>query len=177
MEKWYSNIPKVDNESYKDLLRTTYNYSWEHSDDNVTKTGAIIVSPDLKEILAYGTNHFSKGIIMPEDKKEDRDWRMKHIIHSEPAAVHYAARKGHKTEGTTMVMDWVPCTECAKVIVDSSISNVIGHEEKIIKTPEHWDESCSHALNILKIGRVDFKMYSGKIGGCKNLMRNHVWEP
>lgn len=176
--KWDPKIRVVGGERNREFLGMAYKYAWEHSDDPVTKTGAVIVDFKwLDAIVAYGANHFSAGLNPTDEQKRDRDWKLKHIIHAEPAAVFNAARNGNKTQYTAMYMPWVPCTECAKAIIDSGIQTLVGHKDMIMKTPERWRESTEYALELLRQCRVGLYMYGGKIGGVKSLFNGEVWEP
>jgi len=157
-----------------------YKYAWHLSQDPVTKTGAVIVHEEYGDVIVYGVNHFPEGIEIPENlaSDENRPWRLEHIIHSEPAAIFKAAKKGVRTQGTTMYMPWIPCTPCAVAIIDAGIAKLIGHKSMIMKTPKHWWETCDHAIDVLKKGGVEFLMYDGPIGECKGFMRNYgEWNP
>jgi dCMP deaminase len=175
------NIKKVDGDIHKKFLRLAYQQAWNNSDDPLTKTGAVLVKDG--EVIAQAENHFPKGIKYPEKFNGDNDpkertWILKHIVHAEPAVVHAAAKKGVSTEGTTIYMPWIPCTQCALVIIDAGIKKLIGHKQMIMKTPPYWYETCCAAIDILKKGGVELLIYDGKIGDCKALMEEHgEWEP
>lgn len=171
------NIEVVTEDLHRGFLREAYKYALGNSDDPATKTGAIIVSANLGEILAYGTNHFPDGLNPTKEERGDRKWKYDHIIHAEPAAIHAAARDGKATKGTVMYMPWVPCTPCAKAIIDAGIKMLIGHKETIIKTPERWWESTGYALDLLKKCGVRSCMYPGKIGEVEAMFDGEIWHP
>lgn len=174
---WNPDIQLISGEIYRQYLKQAYAYAWKHSADPVTKTGALLVSANLEEILAFGANHFTKGVIPSKEQAEDKKWKYEHIIHAEPAAIYSAARTGNATESAVMFMPWVPCTPCAKSIIDSGIKSLIGHKEMIMKTPERWWESTDYAIHLLKKAGVDFFMYSGEIGEVQSLFDGAVWKP
>lgn len=175
--EWDPKIQTTCYDSCKDFLEMAYRYAWDYSDDPMTKTGAVIIEPLTYKIIAMGANHFPVGLNPSEEQTRDRDWKLKHIIHAEPAAIFDAARKGDDTFKATMYMPWVPCTECAKAIIDSGISNLVGHKQMIMKTPERWRGSTEYALELLRMCRVGLYMYDGKIGGVQSLFNGEVWEP
>jgi len=76
-----------------------------------------------------------------------------------------------------MYMPWVPCTDCAKAIIDSGIQYLVGHKQMIMKTPERWRDSTKYALGLLRQCGVGLYMYDGKIGGVQSLFNGEVWEP
>ena len=174
---WNPNIKLVSGEEHQYYLRTAYNFAWENSEDTVTKTGAVIVRPYLEQILSYGTNHFPKGVVATPEQLNDKNWKYEHIIHAEPAAIFSAARKGISTDGAVMYMPWVPCTPCAKSIIDAGIKTMIGHKEEIMKTPERWQESTNYALSLLEKCGVELLMYEGQIGEVQNLFNGEIWNP
>lgn len=175
--EWDPKIEIVNTENDRFHLAMAYFSAWVSSEDPATKTGAIIVKPDFSEIVGFGVNHFPYWLNPTEEQKRDRDYKLKHIIHAEPAAVHDAAFNGRCTKGTYMYMPWVPCTECAKVIIDSGIEKLVGHKQMIMKTPERWRESTEYALELLRKCKVGLYMYDGKIGNVKSLFNGEVWEP
>lgn len=173
--EWDPQIEIISGKDTRKFLKMAYKCAWEHSDDPATKTGAVIVSNDLD--VFWGVNHFPAGLNPTEEQKRDRDYKLKHIIHAEPAAIYYAARQAKWTECSHMYMPWVPCTECAKAIIDSGIEKLVGHKQMIMKTPERWRESTEYALELLRKCGVELLMYDGKIGGCQSLFNGEVWEP
>ena len=91
---WDSKIEAVTYKEHIHFLREAYSYAWNHSDDSSTKVGAVIVTPDIEHVISYGTNHYPPGLCPTEEEKADRNWKLKHIIHAEPAAIFDAAKHG-----------------------------------------------------------------------------------
>jgi len=176
-DEWNPTIKLIEGEVHRYFLRGAYFYAWGWSDDPVTKTGAVIANPSLEEAIACGVNHFPKGLKAAKEIRDNRDWKLKHIIHAEPAAIYAAARAGKSTEGATMYMPWVPCTDCAKAIIDAGIQKMVGHRAMIMKTPKRWWESTDYALTLLADCGVELFMYDGAIGGVNSLFNGEEWEP
>lgn len=174
---WNPNIKLISGEDHKFLLGDAYRYASKYSEDTVTKTGAVIVTPDLENLIAYGANHFPEGLRPTPEQVLDRDWKYKHIVHAELAAIFSAARSGSSTEGAVMYMPWVPCTPCATAIVDAGIKKLVGHKELIMKTPTRWQESTNYALSLLEKCGVESLMYDGEIGGVEHLFNGELWKP
>lgn len=172
-------VPEDDKKIPSFFLMLAYDYAAKHSDDPYTKIGAVIVEPDLHQVVAYGTNHFPDGLGPTSEQIADRDWKLKHTIHAEPAAIIDAAMSGSglSTIGATMYIPWVPCTPCALAIADAGIERLVGHKSLIMKTPERWRKSCDDAISLLKKCGVECLMYDGKIGGIEHLFNGEVWEP
>lgn len=45
-------------------------------------------------------------------------------LHAEAGAISFAARKGVKLEGTTLICTHAPCYDCAKLIINAGIKEV-----------------------------------------------------
>lgn len=181
--KWDPKIEVVNNYLWvhANYLSVAYIHAWKHSDDPSTKVGAVIVSPDFSEIIGIGANHFPPGLSPTDEERENRDWKLKHIIHAEPSAIFHAAKYNcgiYTLDHAIMYMPWVPCTDCAKAIIDSGIEQIIGHKQMIMKTPKNWQADTDYALNLLRRCGIKLYMHDGKIGGgTKGLFRGEVWEP
>ena len=164
---WNPDIETIDGKVHRDFLRLAYSYAWEHSDDNETKIGAVIVDPVSYETIAYGTNHFPTGVEPTPKQVQNRDWVIRNIIHAEPSAIFSAAKEGVSTRDRVMYMPWVPCTSCVNAIADSGIKTLVSHKEMVVKTPKRWWDDLENALELLDKCGVDEYMYSGKIGGSR----------
>jgi dCMP deaminase len=158
------------------LLKEAYEFAWKHSDDKSTKTGAVIVTPNLNQILAYGTNCFPPGVVMSEERFLS-PLKYKFIEHAERDAIYSAAKQGIKLEGSTMYMPWSPCHDCARAIIESGIEELVGHKSMIMKTPQDWQGSIDDASEMLHEAGIRLFMYDGKLGGVKGLFRYEEWSP
>ena len=94
------------------------------SKDPHTKVGAIIVGPD-KEIRSTGYNSFPRGINDNAPERLERPEKYKWIEHAERCAIYNAARSGVSTYQCIMYIPWFPCTDCARAIINSGISEII----------------------------------------------------
>ena len=117
--------------------------------DKHTKLGAIVIDVDEK-VLIESCNTMPEGISITEERLE-RPIKYQYIEHAERNAVFYAARHGIKLEGTILCVNCnpVPCTECARAVIQSGIKMIIGRDIKNMAS-ERWDESCKFALDMLK---------------------------
>lgn len=167
----------VSGDRHKSYLGIAYRYAADHSDDLVTRVSAILVHPALDRVLAKGANHLPRGVVPAPGQLEDKSWKYEHMIHAEPAVIFAAAREGKSTAGSTMYMPWVPCTPCAKAIIDAGIITLIGHKALIEKTPERWWESTVYALKMLDRAGVRTVMYDGEIGKTDHLFDGEIWHP
>ena len=95
---------------------------------NRRKVGAVLVSPDGRNIIAYGFNGTISGIPniceLPDGTTDN-----KHVLHAETNAIMKAARDGDPTEKAILYVTLSPCVECAKLIIQAGIATVFYIEE------------------------------------------------
>lgn len=100
--------------------------SARRSKDPMTQVGACIVNND-KHIVGVGYNGFPLGCSdeeFPRDKDPDNIFNNKHsyVVHAEANAILNA---NGSTKQATMYVWLFPCNECAKIIIQSWISQII----------------------------------------------------
>lgn len=98
-----------------------------YSKDPSTKVGAVIVD-ELNRIVSVGYNGFPRKIEDSEERLTDRELKYKYTIHAEMNALLFAERN---LEGCSIYTTFMPCQECAKMIIQSGIARVVS-----FKTPE-----------------------------------------
>jgi dCMP deaminase len=121
--------------------------------DKHTKLGAIIV--DIKgNVLIDSCNTIPLEVNITDDRLE-RPIKYQYIEHAERNACFYAAKHGIKLDGTIMIMSCnpIPCTECARAIIQSGIKMVIGRDIENVASAK-WDDTCNFALELLKEAKV-----------------------
>jgi dCMP deaminase len=167
-------VPNV--EDYDEIplkLRSVYKVA-EASDDQSTKNGAMLLCEGWN--LLTGFNHIMEGYgHLPEH--HERPFKYWITEHSERDVILKAAKKGIKTEGLTLVANWVACPDCARAIVEAGICCVVCHKQCQDRTPERWRDMIDAGLAILRSGGVQLVEWDGKIGDCRNLNNGKYWSP
>ena len=143
------------------------NLAVEHarmSKDPSTKVGAVIVGND-KEILSTGFNGFSRGIDDTAERLNDRDMKLRLIVHGEMNAILNAARNGVRVKGnilylaatddTGAVWGGPPCTRCVVEVIQAGITEVVSRPEKAV--PSKWHEDLKVARVILSEAMVNYR--------------------
>jgi dCMP deaminase len=161
----YADIPLKMKAAYK---------AAEMSTDRSTKNGAVLVSDGWNVI--QGWNHHVDGY-GDEPEHHERPLKYKITEHAERDVILKAAREGIKTEGLTMVANWVACEPCARAVVLSGITHVIAHKQCMDRTPERWKEQIELGLEIFRRGGVQLTIWDGEIGGIENLNGGELWCP
>lgn len=133
----------------------------EMSKDPNTIVGSVIVGPD-REIVSSGFNGFPRGIKDTPERLNDREVKLKLIVHAEMNAILAAARMGAKLKGCTLYLAAMkaegkegagvfwggpPCTRCTVEIIQSGISEIVSYPVKSI--PSKWHNDLELARRLL----------------------------
>lgn len=130
------------------------------SKDRSSKAGAIIVGPD-NEIRSTGFNSPCRGV---DDSREDIHERPKKYAffeHAERNAFYNAARIGVSCKGAKLYVNWCPCVDCARAIVQSGITEVIVHKEHPNNHSERWMDSMIMSKEMFSECGIVFREWSG----------------
>jgi dCMP deaminase len=101
------------------------------SRDEHTHVGSIIVDSD-NVLVATGYNSLPRSIeAEPDSERLSRENGEKYhwLEHAERNAIYNAARRGTQLKGCKIYVPWMPCTDCARGIIQTGISEVIIHKE------------------------------------------------
>lgn len=125
------------------------------SKDPSTRVGAVIIGPD-REILSAGFNGFPRGIEDTPERLNDRDMKLKLIVHAEMNALLAAARTGMRLKGCSLflaatddsgeVWGGPPCTRCAVEIIQVGITEIVSYPIKSAPSRWHADLELSKKL-------------------------------
>ena len=137
------------------FLKLALNHS-ELSKDPSTSVGSVIVGPD-KEILSAGFNGFPRGIADTEERLNDRETKLKLMVHAEMNALLAAARSGMRLKGCTLylavtdesgtVWGGPPCTRCVIEIIQVGIAEIVSYPIK--PTPSKWHEDLAFSRQLI----------------------------
>lgn len=146
----------IDKWTTNDFMRRAYINARDMSDDPRTQNGAILVPEGDPRYPIYGANRLPRGIKIPQEEiaiwtKEKKDrW----MVHAEQSVIDLAALRGVQTMGATLYCPWFACTKCARSIIDSGITIVVGHRERMALNHPRWGEEIAEANNMLDQARV-----------------------
>lgn len=123
----------------------------EKSKDRSTKVGAVIVGPN-NNIISTGYNGFPRGVDDLEATRHERPAKYRWTEHAERNAVYNAARHGIALEGARMYLNWepCPCSDCARAVIQSGITEVIGPNIPFGGKGTHWGEDAEVSTQMLQ---------------------------
>ncbi len=107
------------------------------SKDPGTQVGACIVN-DKKRIIGIGYNGFPKGCdddVFPWEKEGDLcQTKYPYVVHAEANAILNATAT---LDGAKIYVTLFPCNECAKIIIQSGIKEIVYESNKYKNTDTH----------------------------------------
>lgn len=93
------------------------------------KVGAILVTPDYKNIIAFGYNGTASGDDNTCEFETDSGLVTKpEVLHAETNAIAKVAQSTYSSKGAILFTTLSPCFDCAKLIKQAGISKVIYSE-------------------------------------------------
>ena len=117
------------------------------SKDPSTKVGSVIVDSD-NTVISVGFNGLPRRIQDTDQRLNNRDIKLKMIIHAEINAIITAKRP---LNGTTIyTYPFMSCSQCAGMIIQSGICRHISYKTN----NERWKDSFDLALEMFDEARV-----------------------
>lgn len=112
----------------------------KQSRDPSTKVGAVVVG----RLGSFHVGWNKMPIGAPEGAWNDRDTKLRYVLHAEEAAILAAGH--HTRDGKIFITHW-PCLFCCRLIVAAGIMEVRAAGGT---PPERWRESCCEGRAFLK---------------------------
>jgi dCMP deaminase len=122
------------------------------SKDPSTQVGACIINPDQR-IVGIGYNGLPQGC-----KDQDFPWnnegdfvntKYPYVVHAEANAILNATTN---LKGSSIYVTLFPCNECAKLIIQSGIKEIVYQSNKYQDSKEH-----AAAIKMLKASGVNYR--------------------
>ena len=86
--------------------------------------GAVIVD-DNNIVLSLGYNGLPRKADDDIESRKERSQKLIFTIHAEENAILNAARKGVSLENSAIYLQWFPCINCAKHIINAGIKRLV----------------------------------------------------
>ena len=141
-------------------LRKAYIYALQESDDNVTMNGSLLFRPGAGALLGSANKYPNNLTVLPHMR--ERPSKYDYIVCAERNLIYESSKKGISANGCVLYCPFVACPECAKAIVQSGVTKVVGHENIMNIIPERWFDRIAIGLDILRQGNVEVVLWKGK---------------
>lgn len=155
----------------KDLMEEAFRIA-QTSPDPRTQNSAILTN-DSGNQFVIAVNTFPDGIKHLPDRWNDRDIKLKYVLHAEANVLHTAAKFGIATEGLIMVSPWAACTECAKVIIQCGIKKLI---TQLDQSHPFWMHNTREAHEMLREAGVEIELVEFKFPHLPIRRNGEVWK-
>lgn len=146
------------------------------SKDPSTKVGALIVGGD-NEIRSSGYNGLPRGL---EDSFEryQKPLKLKLINHAEENAILHCSRIGISSKNCTIYTPWIPCSLCAKSIIQAGIVRVVYHKEwpGNNSATSDWNESIALSKLMFNEANIELVEYSGPLTKIEGLYNSEEFQ-
>jgi len=128
--------------------------SW--SKDRSAKTGCVIVGPD-RLIRSTGFNGFVRGVDDDVQARHERPAKYSWTEHAERNAIYNAARLGISLTGCTCYVNWFPCIDCARGIVQAGIVRLVALEPD--RADAKWGADFEFALDMFQEVGIELALF------------------
>lgn len=125
------------------------------STDLSTHAGAVIVTED-NSIVSTGYNGPPRGVTFEKnDPRNERPLKYMWMEHAERNAIYNAVRHGICLNNCILYVNFFPCTDCSRAIIQSGINLVKIHKEGHnvfinSQTNNNWEDTFKVSKEILK---------------------------
>ncbi len=140
------------------------------SKDPSTKVGCVIIGEE-NNLLSIGYNGPPRGMNDRNPQNFMRPHKYLIFEHGERNAIYNAGRNGTPLLGSTLYITWVPCSDCARGVIQTGVKSVIIHKQGMTayrmsregEDIHSWEESCDMALSMFDECGVEYHWYDGPI--------------
>lgn len=141
------------------------------SKDRSTRSGVVIVD-QFNRVKSLGFNGFPTGI---DDNVEERHQRPDKYLYTEHSERNAIYNSSEDLSGCKLYVNWYPCADCARAIIQKRISEVIIHKEfEDYENSGNWDDAHRIAEILLTEAGVKVRYWSGKVLQIQGLKNGQV---
>jgi dCMP deaminase len=119
--------------------------SW--SKDKNRGVGAIIADEENR-IISVGYNGFPRGADDTIEERYERPLKYLYTEHAERNAIYSAASHGSRTKDCIIYLEWYPCCDCARAIIQAGLKKVVCGEPDF--EDERWGEKFKVSAQLFK---------------------------
>ena len=122
------------------------------SSDPSTRCGAVITD-SLHRIISIGYNGLPRGVADTKERYENRELKLKMIVHAERNSLLFA--KQDLTGFIIFTYPFMPCSVCAGMIIQSGIKRVVSY----MSDNDRWAEDFKVSEQMFQEAGVELKLY------------------
>lgn len=126
------------------------------SKDRSARTGCVIVGPD-GIVRSTGYNGFVRGANDDVEARHERPAKYRWTEHAERNAIYNAARIGLATDRCTAFVNWFPCADCTRAIVQAGMVRLVGLSQSGVDP--QWQADFEFSTGLLQEVGIEVKLY------------------
>ena len=113
--------------------------------------GCIIVKNN--EILSEACNDIINCAEITNERTT-RPLKYVWIEHAERNAIYKAAKKGISLNNSTIYINWWPCVDCCRSVIQCGIKRIVAKDPPDINHPR-WGEQFKHTYDLLRESNIE----------------------
>jgi len=157
---------RMDRPSWDEMYMNMCYEVASRSPDDSTRSGCYIVNTDNTPI-SFGYNGPPRGIELIPSMLE-RPLKYKYFEHAERNAIYNATREGKSCMGAKIYINWMPCSDCARGLIQVGIKEVIVHRLgqeafNISRDDSVWESDQPVVKYMFEKAGVTFRWFDGEI--------------
>ena len=130
-------------------------FNSQKSKDPSTRVGAVIVGRKNR-VISDGYNGFARGVKDSAERLNDRETKLKYVVHAELNAIIFAQQD--LKDCTLYTWPFQPCSRCASAIIQSGITRVV-YPKPTEEQLSRWGEDFCLSKEIFHEGWVETVEY------------------
>lgn len=161
-----TNTSLVHRPSWDEFFMRHVYLAASKSKDTRTRIGAVLVRD--KHVISEGYNGIPMGVCDCNPERYERPEKYFFFEHAERNSIFVCARYGHRTAGTTMYTQGVPCSDCARAAIQAGVAEIVVHkpwqefEQKFYW--EKWLESGKRSQAMLDEAKIPVRVLTTVLG-------------
>jgi len=164
-------IPKIP--SFDDRMMSVGYILAEGSKDERSHLFAVVVGPD-KEIRTTGYNSFVRGLDDNIPERQEKPEKYYWFEHAERNGMDNATLIGSSLKGCKMYTNGIPCSDCARGVIQSGILEVIVDEEWNKTNAGDDLEESKRSIQMFRETGVKIRYWKGELIRTKKYRRGEI---
>ena len=132
------------------------------SKDKNTHIGAVIIGPH-KEVRSIGYNGLPRNVDDDQPERQERPEKYYWFEHAERNAIYNATLMGVSLRDCIIYTNGIPCSDCARGIIQSGIKKVIVDKDWNDNNSDKWIEHTKRSLLMFRETNVKIEYYTGRL--------------
>lgn len=136
------------------------------SKDSKTRIGSVLVRD--KHVISEGYNGICRLVKDNVPERLERPAKYLWFEHAERNSIYTCARHGIATLGAVMFTQGIPCSDCARSVIQAGVSEVVVHQQwevrsGLLNNPK-WVDSVAASHEMFKEAGIRIRYFDMELG-------------